>query len=313
MRHDLDDVLAQAAAWHAGGHGVAIATVVTTWGSSPRPPGSKLAVDDRGEFVGSVSGGCIEAAVVDAAVDLIAGRGEPRVLEFGVADETAWSVGLACGGTIAVYVGRITPALLEAAHAPRPIALATSLYGGAQDLIAAADPRARRAFANDRAEVIDGALIEPIALPLRLIIVGAVHVASPLAAMARLAGFAVTIVEPRRAWASAVRFPDESIVSAWPDVAVRELAPDARTAIVTLTHDPKLDDPALIAALASPAFYIGCLGSTRTHAARLERLAAVGDVARLHGPVGLPIGARSPAEIAISILGEIVRDLRKRA
>jgi xanthine dehydrogenase accessory factor len=312
VRHDLDDVLAQAAAWHADGRGVAIATVVTTWGSSPRPPGSKLAVDERGEFVGSVSGGCIETAIVDAALEIIGG-GEARVLEFGVADETAWSVGLACGGTIAVHVARITPALLEAAHAPRPLALATRLHGGAQELIAAADPRAQRAFATDRAEVIDGVLIEPIALPLRLIIVGAVHVAAPLAAMARLAGFAVTIIEPRRAWASAVRFPDETIVSAWPDEAIRELAPDARTAIVALTHDPKLDDPALTAALASPAFYIGCLGSKKTHAARLERLAAAGAaLARLHGPVGLPIGARSPAEIAISILAEIVRELRNR-
>jgi xanthine dehydrogenase accessory factor len=302
VRHDLDDVLDTAAAWHADGRGVAIATVVTTWGSSPRPPGSKLAVDDRGEFVGSVSGGCIEAAVVDAALEIIGG-GKPRVLELGVADETAWSVGLACGGTIRVHVNRITPALLEAARAPRPIALATRLDSGEQTLIAAT---------GDRAEVIDGVLIEPIAAPLRLIVVGAVHVASPLAAMARLAGFAVTIVEPRRAWASAVRFPDESIVSAWPDEAIRELAPDARTAIVTLTHDPKLDDPALIAALASPAFYIGCLGSKKTHAARLERLASAGDLARLHGPVGLPIGARSPAEIAISILGEIVSELRKR-
>jgi xanthine dehydrogenase accessory factor len=298
VRHDLDDVLAQAAAWHADGRGVAIATVVATWGSSPRPPGSKLAVDDRGEFVGSVSGGCIEGAVVDAAQEIIRG-GEPRMLEFGVADETAWSVGLACGGTIRVHVNRITPAAVEAARAPRPIALVTNLGDGAQRLVGAA---------SDRVEVNDGVLTEPLLRPLRLIIVGAVHVAAPLAAMARLAGFAVTIVEPRRAWASPVRFPDETIVSEWPDAAIRELAPDARTAIVTLTHDPKLDDPALIAALASPAFYIGCLGSKQTHAARLERLAVTGD--RLHGPVGLPIGARSPAEIAISILGEIICELR---
>jgi xanthine dehydrogenase accessory factor len=298
VRHDLDDVLAQAAAWHADGRGVAVATVISTWGSSPRPPGSKLAVDDRGEFVGSVSGGCIEAAVVDAAHDIIRGAA-PRVLEFGVADETAWSVGLACGGTIRVHVNRITPALLEAVRAPRPIALATRLGSGEQTLIAAT---------GDRAEVVDGVFVEPLLRPLRLVIVGAVHVAAPLATMARLAGFAVTIVEPRRAWASPVRFPDEAIVSAWPDDAIHELAPDARTAIVTLTHDPKLDDPALIAALASPAFYIGCLGSKKTHAARLERLAPV-DATRLHGPVGLPIGARSPAEIAISILAEIVREL----
>ena len=134
-----------------------------------------------------------------------------------------------------------------------------------------------RALASDRAELIgDGVLVEPFNTPLRLIVVGAVHVAAPLAAMAKLAGFDVTIVEPRRAWATAERFPDETIVRAWPDAALRELAPDARTAIVTLTHDPKLDDPALVEALASPAFYVGCLGSAKTHAARLKQLGEAG-------------------------------------
>src|SRR6185312_5536281 len=162
----------------------------------------------------------------------------------------------------------------------------------------------------DRAEVVgDGMFVDPFNPPLRLVVVGAVHVTAALAQMARLAGFAVTIVEPRGAWATAERFPGETISRAWPDAALRELAPDARTAIVTLTHDPKLDDPALVAALGSPAFYIGCLGSAKTHAARLDRLAAAGvDGRRLHGPVGLRIGARSPAEIAVSILADIIAE-----
>jgi xanthine dehydrogenase accessory factor len=153
-------------------------------------------------------------------------------------------------------------------------------------------------------------LIEPHLPPLRLIVVGAVHVAEALAQMASLAGFAVTIVDPRRAWATEARFPGLALVTTWPDLAVQALAPDARTAVVTLTHDPKLDDPALVAALASPAFYIGCLGSQKTHAARVDRLAGKGDVARLRGPVGLRIGARAPAEIAVSILAEIISTLR---
>jgi xanthine dehydrogenase accessory factor len=152
-------------------------------------------------------------------------------------------------------------------------------------------------------------LVEPHNPPLRLIIVGAVHVAEPLAKIAALAGFAVTIVDPRRSWATPARFPDQELVVEWPDTAIAKLAPDARTAIVTLTHDPKLDDPALVAALASPAFYIGCLGSKKTHAARLERL---GGAERLHGPVGLAIGAKSPSEIAVSIMAEIIATLRGR-
>jgi xanthine dehydrogenase accessory factor len=173
----------------------------------------------------------------------------------------------------------------------------------------------------DRAEVVEGPggalLIEPHLAPLRLIIVGAVHVAQPLAEMAALAGFAVTLVDPRRAFATAARFPGQALVVGWPDAVIGELAPDARTAVVTLTHDPKLDDPGLVAALASPAFYVGCLGSKKTHAARRTRLGerGIGAAAldRLRGPVGLRIGARTPAEIAVSILGEIIAALRGAA
>lgn len=150
--------------------------------------------------------------------------------------------------------------------------------------------------------------------PLRMIIVGAVHISQALAPMASLAGYAVTIVDPRRSFASAARFPDIEIRTEWPDEALADIVPDSRTAVVTLTHDPKLDDPALAAALRSPCFYIGSLGSTRTHAARLKRLTEAGfsaeDLERIYGPVGLSIGARSPAEIAVAILGQITRTLR---
>lgn len=150
--------------------------------------------------------------------------------------------------------------------------------------------------------------------PLRMIIVGAVHIAQPLASMAQLAGYDVTIIDPRIAFASADRFPGLTLVTDWPDEAMTVLAPDTRTAIVTLTHDPKLDDPALVAALKSPAFYIGSLGSRKTHGTRVERMQAAGfddaNIARIHGPVGLAIGARSPAEIAISIMAQITESLR---
>ena len=333
--HDFDAVVAQALAWRAAGRQVALATVARTWGSSPRPAGSKLAVNDAAEFVGSVSGGCIEGAVIQEALEVMA-SGVSRVLGFGVSDETAWEVGLACGGNVEVFVEAVAPAqgkgiatavleeLRDARRAKRAVVLITPLDGSAHRVVPLASddelaPTIASVARGDRAEVIErpgrALLIEPHLAPLRLIIVGAVHVAQPLAEMAALAGFTVTIVDPRRAFATAARFPDQALIVAWPDVAVGELVPDARTAVVTLTHDPKLDDPGLVAALASPAFYIGCLGSKKTHAARLTRLGerGTGGLDRLHGPVGLRIGARTPPEIAVSILGEIIAALRGAA
>ena len=213
--------------------------------------------------------------------------------------------------------------LRDARAAKRAVALITWLDGRDQQLVtldAAPEPlRATvgEALRSDSAIVVEHGdakvLVEPHNPPPRLIIVGAVHVAEPLATMATVAGLGVIIVDPRRAWATPARFPAQQLVIEWPDAAIASLAPDARTAIVTLTHDPKLDDPALEAALRSPAFYIGCLGSKKTHAARLERLGARGasGLDRLHGPVGLPLGAKSPAEIAVSILAQIIAALRK--
>jgi xanthine dehydrogenase accessory factor len=219
----------------------------------------------------------------------------------------------------------VLDALVAARAAKQPVALATWLDGSDQQLLAPANAPAELAdaIANvlrlDAAMVVETArgmvLVEPHNPPLRLIIVGAVHVAEPLSKIAALAGFAVTIVDPRRSWATPARFPDQELVLEWPDTAVGSLGPDTRTAVVTLTHDPKLDDPALIAALGSPAFYLGCLGSKKTHAARLERLAAAGctGLDRLHGPVGLSIGAKSPTEIAVSIFAQIIATLRGAA
>jgi xanthine dehydrogenase accessory factor len=321
--HDLDGVLAQAAEWLERGEQVGLATVVRTWGSSPRPVGSKLAVAGTGHFIGSVSGGCIEGAVITEALEVAAGREKPHVLAFGVSDETAWNVGLACGGKVEVYVEAASTTrireLRDARARKQPFAMLVPLDGREHQLVTTADDHVTRALQTDEAFVVDTAegavLVEPHNPPSRLIIVGAVHVASPLAQMARLAGFAITIVDPRRAWATPERFPGDTLVNEWPDVAMETLAIDTRTAVVALTHDPKIDDPGLVAALKSPAFYIGCLGSKKTHAARRERLGAQFDektLDRLHGPVGLDIGAKSPAEIAVSILAEVIAALRGR-
>lgn len=219
---------------------------------------------------------------------------------------------------------------LAASRAGRPAVLATNLKSGLQtfieptetlgDLTLDADALAaiRKAVTEDRNttfEIAEGPVFVEVFNPrLRCIVVGAVHIAQPLARMAALAGYLVTVVDPRTAFASDERFPDVTLSTEWPDEALEKLKPNRRTAIVTLTHDPKLDDPALSVALRSDAFYIGALGSKKTHAARLKRLAALGfseaEMARIHGPVGLDIGAVSPAEIALSILAQITAVLR---
>jgi xanthine dehydrogenase accessory factor len=212
--------------------------------------------------------------------------------------------------------------LLAELRAGRAVVLATDLASGEQRLLdAAASEGAREALRRDQCLRVPDAgrdwLLSPWSPPRRLVVVGAVHIAQPLAAMAALADWAVTIVDPRQAFATRERFPGVALVDAWPDEALRTLGIDARTAVVTLTHDPKLDDPALAVALRSPAFYVGSLGSRKTHAARLARLRRLGftdaELARIHAPVGLAIGARSPAEIALSILAEVTQRLREPA
>jgi xanthine dehydrogenase accessory factor len=214
-----------------------------------------------------------------------------------------------------------------------PVVLATNLKTGAQTLLYLFGKKgskgwphevaeaARIALRHDRSvtvETAEGAVfINAFNPPLRLIAVGAVHITQALAPMAALAGYEVTVIDPRSAFATEARFGRVSLRTDWPDEAMADLKPDLRTAIVTLTHDPKLDDPALAAALRSDAFYIGALGSRKTHAARVERLRRLGfsdnELARIHGPIGLSIGAKSPAEIAVSILAEATRDLRQEA
>ena len=321
-----DSIPEAALAWHRAGQGAALATVIETWGSAPRQPGSQLAISGGGEMVGSVSGGCVEGAVVTEALDALADR-RARILTFGVSDETAFAAGLACGGTIRVLVEPVgdgpealpealLAGLVAARAAPRAVALVTQTDGWHRLLVAAgADPAVDARLRSDRSGVEDdGRFIAVHNPPLRLIVVGAVHIAQPLLTIARACGFACTLIDPRGAFGSKARFPNETILDDWPDEALTALAPDARTAIVTLTHDPKLDDPAIRTALRSGTFYLGCLGSKKTHAKRVDRLTAEGfapdAIARIHAPVGLDIGARTPAEIAVSVMAQIIACLR---
>jgi xanthine dehydrogenase accessory factor len=328
-----DAIPEQALAWIDAGKPAALATVVQTWGSAPRPVGSQLAVSGDAEIMGSVSGGCVEGAVVAEALEALE-DGRPRVLSFGVADEEAFAVGLACGGEIRVLVEpvgvgagpsvQLIRDLVAARAARRPAAYVVDIESWDRLLMdgAAGTPlgqAVRDAFAADRsgfATLDEGEWFLGVHNPpLRMAVVGAVHIAQPLMRMARELGYDATLIDPRDAFAADARFPGETILRDWPDAALKAQGLDARTAVVTLTHDPKLDDPAIRVALASEVFYLGCLGSPRTHAKRVARLREAGfddaAIARIHAPVGLDIGAKSPAEIAVAILAQVTERLRR--
>ena len=314
----MDDPVDAILAWHRSGTPCALATVVETWGSAPRPAGALLAVSGEAELVGSVSGGCVEGAVVAealAAMPGTGGDGRHRTLDYGVSDDEAFAVGLACGGTIRVLLQPVDEGLAaalsevaEARRAARAVGLSTDLDTGETAATFDVAERVRQ----ERSGPEGDRFVTLFAPPLRLAVVGGVHIAQALVPMARVAGYAVTVIDPREAFASEARFPGTTRVHDWPDEAMAAFAPDARSAVVLLTHDPKLDDPALRVALPSPAFYVGALGSTRTHAKRMARLEAAGvaGLERIDAPVGLDIGARTPAEIAVSILAAMTRALR---
>ncbi len=324
-----DQIVEQALAWIDAGKGAALATVVQTWGSAPRPIGSLLAISSDAELAGSVSGGCVASAVAAEALEALE-DGASRILSYGVSDEEAFGVGLACGGEIRIMVepievgqGPDTAMLRElaAARASRSAVIyAVNVETWERRLIApdSDDPLAEEAAAirlTDKSAFAGDWFLGVHNPALRLAVIGAVHIAQPLMQMARLSGYYATLIDPREAFAAEARFPGETITHDWPDAALKTHGLDARTAVVTLTHDTKLDDPAIQTALSSPIFYLGCLGSKKTHAARVGRLKDAGftddQIAKINGPIGLDIGAKSPAEIAIAIMAEMTEHLRR--
>ena len=321
---ESEDIPGLALDWYRAGRGAVLATVVETWGSAPRAVGSQLVIDRDGAMQGSVSGGCVEGAVITEAIEALE-DGKARLLDFGVSDDEAFAVGLACGGRIRVMVDvvggslplEVLEALVAARRARQAVAVVADLAGPGRRLVGPEEYVDR--FRLDRSGVEeDGRTFVAIHNPpLRMIVVGAVHIAQPLVRMAEMAGYDTVIVDPRPAFASAARFPGVRVVDGWPDEALAAEGLDARTAVVTLTHDPKLDDPAIRAALRSDVFYLGCLGSTRTHAKRVARLTEAGfsedEIGRIHAPVGLDLGGRSPAEIAVSVMAQVTQVLRKGA
>ena len=315
--------------WLANGIPVAIATVVETWGSAPVPAGGQMVIAGEDAFQGSVSGGCVEADVVTAALDVLS-NGRPQTLAFGVADETAWRAGLACGGRIRVQVSRLDAgggrellsAIDAAAAARHPIAVSLRLDDGVMRVVSPSDPHQREiaaALALGQSRLLDTQdgeiFIHAITPPIRIAIIGATHIAQILTGLAQAIGYAVLVIDPRSAFTSTTRFDGDAVSTSWPDAHLEDLSRDPFTAIVTLTHVDHIDDEALSIALTSPCRYIGALGSRKTMEKRAARLKAAGfsdgDIARIQAPIGMNIGAKSPGEIAVSILAQIIAAFRK--
>ena len=302
----MREVMRELEEWRQAGEQVAIATVIETWGSSPRPLGSRMLVTASGKMAGSVSNGCIEGAVFEEAQKVLR-SGSARVVEFGVADDVAFEVGLACGGHIEILLqpaGPVHDRALDLLRQERPFVLRTRLEDGTAEIVAEA-PR----FELPRRQ--EGWFEEPFGRPAHMVIVGAIHIAIPLHRMARLMGYRVTVVDARATFATPERFPEAGDVRVeWPDEALGRIPVDRSTAIVILTHDPKFDLPALRAALPSDAGYIGAIGSRKTNQNRFDALLAEGfteeQLARVHGPIGLDLGGRGAEETALAIMAEVV-------
>lgn len=335
----MRDILPDLEKWRAGDQPIALATVIQTWGSSPRRAGAKMALTPDGKITGSVSGGCVESAVFEAGVDVLRSN-RPQLLHFGVADETAWEVGLACGGSIDIFVKPLDMEFFVPLRSTwtdeKSGVLVTVIRGPAEllgrEMLVGEDGRitgsindeldsraaaaaketliqgdSRRAMLTEEVELF----LEVIAPPPTLIAVGGVHITIALMTLAKTLGYRTIVIDPRSAFGNEIRFPHvDRLIQSWPQEAFQQIPLTRSTAVAMLTHDPKLDDPALKIALPSPAFYVGALGSKLTQAKRRQRLLEEGlteeQLDRLHGPIGLKINAETPEEIAISIMAEIV-------
>jgi len=333
-------------AWLSEHKPFAIATVIKTWGSSPRPVGSLLIVSNKKEMAGSVSGGCVEGAVIRAALPLIE-NGGADILNFGVSNEEAWSVGLTCGGKVDVFVelfvafsGQsgekgVWAALKDCLTSDLPFVLLTKLAkGGTSHHLVLPDGQshglplsdgllesALKAYTERKSQVLEEggesyfAFVSPPKS--QMLIIGAAHITAHLVQLANMHGFETTVIDPRGVFANKTQFPHppDKLLVEYPSGVLRQFKLDAYTYAVILSHDPKIDDNALHVLLKSEVAYIGALGSRRTHAKRIARLQEAGfterEIARVHAPVGMDIHAKTPAEIALSVMGEVIKEKNK--
>jgi xanthine dehydrogenase accessory factor len=321
------NVLQAARSWLDGKDPVVLATVIDTWGSAPVPVGGQMAVAADGRFQGSVSGGCIEGEVIVEAEEIIK-TGKPKTLTFGVADETAWRAGLPCGGEVKVYLERFdqqgVPFIdkaLEARERRHGLIVKTRLEDGSKQLFerggdVPADIADR--FRSGKSELIedeDGEVfVQALVPPARIVVIGATHIAQVLAQLAALTGYELQVIDPRTAFASPERFEGVKLHTEWPQDIIPKIGLDPFTAIVCLSHVGHIDDEALKISLRSGCLYIGALGSKRNHAKRTERLLKAGftqeEINRISCPIGIDIGAQTPAEIAVSVMSEIILAVR---
>lgn len=336
MNLENSDILTIAEEWYDKGRKIALATVISTWGSSPRPVGSQLIIDSNGNFEGSVSGGCIEGSVIEQA-QLVIKTEQPKTLEFGVSDEEAWEVGLACGGTIKVLItlfGNPKYELLKTLNIRRKneelVLHCINMNNGKQTLVdpdgsfigeklEPKDIEAAKEILSKKTSSIYETSNESFFLhshlpPQHIIIIGATHITQSLCKMAKIIGYKVIVIDPRKGFATIERFADPVVINEWPDDYLKKMPLTTSSALVTLTHDPKIDDLALEIGIRSKAFYVGALGSKRTHAKRVKRLSEKGysasEIERIKSPLGLDINAARSSEIALSALSEIVKEFK---
>ncbi len=307
--NDVDDILTPTSLWLKQKRKIALATVISTWGSSPRPVGGQMAIDENGEIIGSVSGGCIEGAVISEGINSIK-DGKSRIKDYGISNDMAWEVGLACGGELKVLIqplnleDEIVYYIVNRIKKREVVKIRIDCSNGNRIVDYTIDNQISH-FDKSKNEFIH--VIDPKP---RLFIIGAVHIAQALVSLANVADYEIILIDPRDHFATKNRFPNCKIINEWPDEALSKFNLDKSSHLVTLTHDPKIDDLALIFCMKKNIGYIGSLGSKKTHNKRCERLIEKGfdeiELSKIHAPIGLDIKAKTPAEIAASILAEII-------
>ncbi len=315
---DLDDIITPTCVWLKNNQKVALATVISTWGSSPRPVGGQMAINEKGDIIGSVSGGCVEGAVIIEGINAIRDR-KLRIKDYGISNNMAWDIGLACGGELKILIqpldrnDKIIYEISKKIKEKTQITLITNCNNGIRKIIPEDNSESvEKSFFDNKNNIF----FHSITPKHRLFIVGAAHIAQSLTKMAQICGYEVILIDPREHFASEKRFPDCHIINDWPDNALKSYNLNKSCHLVTLTHDPKIDDPALLAVLNSKFGYIGSLGSIKTHQNRVKRLEEQGFddilISKIHGPVGLDISSKTPEEISVSILAELIKFRRKK-
>ena len=307
--NDVDDILTPTSFWLKEKRRIALATVISTWGSSPRPVGGQMAIDENGEIIGSVSGGCIEGAVISEGIESIK-DGKSRIKDYGISNDMAWEVGLACGGELKVLIqplnleDEIVYSIVDSIKKRKTVKLKIDCSNGDRII----DNTINNQISHF--DKLNNEFIHIIDPKPRLFIIGAVHIAQALVSLANVADYEIILIDPRDHFATKDRFPNCEIINEWPDEALSKFHLDSSSHLVTLTHDPKIDDLALIFCMKKNFGYIGSLGSKKTHNKRCERLLEKGfdevELSKIHAPIGLDIKAKTPAEIATSILAEII-------